>query len=88
MRTDNIGVSLNMLPIMVLSITLGSIHIDASPSVEKTTATSFGVWFRPEPNQPRKKDMKVGKLNKLIGSDYNEIWMSKTPIKTVSSSFQ
>lgn len=90
MRFDDIGVPLNVLQMMavivmaiVLSIMLGSPEAHAASSVEKTT-TPFSVWFRPEPNQPRKKDMKVGKLNRLIGSDYNEIWMSKTPIVSLN----
>jgi len=47
---------------------------------KKTSDGSFSVWFRAEPGLPRKKDMKVDKLNRLIGADYNEMWMSKTAI--------
>ncbi|XP_025199468.1 noggin-like [Melanaphis sacchari] len=55
---------------------------DAVNSPGKKTSGSFSVWFRAEPDLPRKKDMKTDKLNRLIGSDYNEMWMSKTAIVT------
>jgi len=58
-------------------------HSVAVNSPAKKTSASFSVWFRAEPDLPRKKDMKAAKLNRLIGSDYNEIWMSKTAIVTV-----
>lgn len=58
----------------------------------ETTATPnkpggkpFSVWFRAEPDLPRKRDMKAKKLNRLIGSDYDEMWMSKTPMLTAVS---
>ncbi|XP_026813852.1 noggin-1-like [Rhopalosiphum maidis] len=59
-------------------------HADAvnSPARKTGEQKSFSVWFRAEPDLPRKKDMKADKLNRLIGSDYNEMWMSKTAIVT------
>lgn len=61
-------------------------HSVAVNSPAKKSET-FSVWFRAEPDLPRKKDMKVEKLNRLIGSDYNEMWMSKTAIVTVHYKF-
>lgn len=72
---------------VVLSITLGTSTPSKTTTMATTTTTaaSFSVWFRPEPGLPRKRDMKAKKLNRLIGSDYDETWMSKTPMITAVS---
>lgn len=70
---------------VVLSIALGSFASSKTTKMTTTTAASFSVWFRPEPGLPRKRDMKAKKLNRLIGSDYDETWMSKTPMITAVS---
>ncbi|VVC32894.1 Cystine-knot cytokine [Cinara cedri] len=46
----------------------------------KTADEPFSVWFRAEPGLPRRKDMREDKLNRLIGLDYDPMWMSKTPV--------
>jgi hypothetical protein len=84
MRFD-VGILVNILTAAAIGL---SIVFDRPAAVRAALpskkAESFSVWFHAEPNQPRKKDMKPVKLNRLIGSDYNEMWMSKTPIIAVS----
>lgn len=72
---------------VLLSIALGSSVSSKTTTTMTTTTTaaSFSVWFRPEPGLPRKRDMKAKKLNRLIGSDYDETWMRKTPMITAVS---
>jgi len=52
---------------------------------ESKNTPSFSMRFRAEHDPPRKKDMNPDKLNRLIGSDFNEMWMSKTPIIAAAS---
>ncbi|XP_022162706.1 noggin-like [Myzus persicae] len=77
-RPFDIGVALLVVLLAVGQQLQNSVAIN-SPA-KKTSGGSFSVWFRAEPGLPRKKDMKVDKLNRLIGADYNEMWMSKTAI--------
>lgn len=77
-----VGVTLYIFLATVMALGPSSIALDSTGMTKKTKP--FSVWFRAEPNPPRKKDMKPVKLNRLIGSDYNEMWMSKTEIITVN----
>ncbi|XP_050543364.1 noggin-2-like isoform X2 [Daktulosphaira vitifoliae] len=47
--------------------------------------TSLTPWFQTAPRHPKNRDMKIDKLNRLIGSDYDEMWMSKSNILTAQS---
>jgi len=60
--------------------------IAPSPVAAGAASKTTSAWSRPEPDPPRKKDMKTEKLDRLIGSDYNEMWMSKTARITVNRS--
>ncbi|KAL5240241.1 hypothetical protein ACI65C_007651 [Semiaphis heraclei] len=79
-RSFDVGVTLSVVLLVVGEQLQNSMAATNSPAAKKTSDGSFSVWFRPEPGLPRKKDMKVDKLNRLIGADYNEMWMSKTAI--------
>lgn len=79
-RSFDVGVTLFVVLLIVGEQLQDSMAATNSPASKKTSDGSFSVWFRPEPGLPRKKDMKVDKLNRLIGADYNEMWMSKTAI--------
>lgn len=41
-------------------------------------------WYGITPPLPRKRDMRPDKLNRLLGSDFNPMWMSKMSIPQVS----
>lgn len=72
----------------LLSMIVFSPPAVSEPATASKKTKSFSVWFRAEPNEPRRRDMKADKLNRLIGSDYNEMWMSKTAIiKTVNYTY-
>jgi len=79
-RSFDVGVTSLFVVLLVVGEQLQDSVAINSPAAKKTSDGSFSVWFRPEPGLPRKKDMKVDKLNRLIGADYNEMWMSKTAI--------
>lgn len=78
-RSFDVGVTL----LVVLTAVGEQLQHSAAVNSPAKKSETFSVWFRAEPDLPRKKDMKVEKLNRLIGSDYNEMWMSKTAIVTV-----
>jgi len=79
-RSLDFGVTLFVVLLVVGEQPQDSVMAFNSPAKKTASDGSFSVWFRPEPGLPRKKDMKVDKLNRLIGADYNEMWMSKTAI--------
>lgn len=84
MRLD-VGVSLQCwCNILAAAAAAAAIVFDstAATAAGKTTA-SFSVWFRAEPGQPRRKDMRPDKLNRLIGSDYDGTRMSKTAVPVI-----
>lgn len=80
MRLD-VGVSLQCW-CNILAAAAAAIVFDptAAATAAGKTAASFSVWFRAEPGQPRRKDMRPDKLNRLIGSDYDGTRMSKTAV--------
>jgi len=70
---------------LVVGCTLIAVDLRAAEATRaKKPNKPFKVWFWQEPDLPRKKDMKANKLHRLIGSDYDEMWMSKTPVITAA----
>jgi len=73
---------------MAVAVALSTVVPTPRPvagAASRTTGPSAGAWSRPEPDPPRRKDMKAEKLDRLIGADYNEMWMSKTTRITVNT---
>ncbi|XP_050433817.1 noggin-2-like [Adelges cooleyi] len=61
------------------------LNVAVSPANTATPApktTAFSLWFHTAPRYPKNRDMKIDKLDRLIGSDYDDMWMSKSTMIT------